>query len=92
MDVSLHHQWMYKRRNPNGQGLRNEWLMGVNMFNEFAQNQEEYRIAGVYRCSCVKYKNMQYYTPEVVKYHLYRKGFMKNYWYWTNHGEKIIQK
>ena len=72
---------MYKRRNPDGHGLRNEWLMAVNMFDEFAQNQEEYRINGVYRCLCVKCKNMQYYTLGVVKSHLYRKGFVKNYWY-----------
>ena len=55
--------------------------MGVNMFDEFAQNQEEYKINGVYRCLCVKCKNMQYYTPDVVKSHLYRNGFVKNYWY-----------
>ena len=58
MDGPLHHQWMYRRRNPNGHGLRDEWLMGVNMFDEFARNQEEYRINGVYRCPCVKCKNM----------------------------------
>ena len=34
MDGPLHRQWMYRRRNPNGHGLRDEWLMGVNMFDE----------------------------------------------------------
>ena len=79
---------MYRRRNPNGHGLRDEWLMGVNMFDKFARNQEEYRINGVYRCPCVKCKNMQYFVPDVVKSHLYRKGFVTNYWYWTSHGEE----
>ena len=27
-------------------------------------------------------------TPDVVKSHLYRKGFVKNYWYWTIHREE----
>ena len=87
MDWPLHCQWMYRRRNPNGYGLRNEWLMGVNMFDEFARNQE-CRINGVYRCPCVKCNNMQYFAPDVVKFHLYRKGFVKNYWYWISHGKE----
>ena len=52
------------------------------------EKKEEYKINGVYRCPCAKYKNMQYFAPDVVKSHLYRKGFVKNYWYWTNHGEE----
>ena len=88
MDGPLHRQWMYRRRNLNGHGLRDEWLTGVNMFDEFARNHEEYRINGVYRCPCVKCKNMQYFSPDIVKSHLYRKGLVKNYWYWTSHGEE----
>ena len=88
MNGSLHHQLMYKRRNLDGYGLRNDWLMGVNMFDEFAQNQEDYKISGVYRCPCVKCKNMQYFTSNVVMSHLYQKGFVKNYWYWISHGEE----
>ena len=57
------------RRNFDGHGLRNEWLMGVNMFDEFAQNKEKYRINRFYRCPCVKCKNMQYFTHDVVKSH-----------------------
>jgi len=75
MDGPLHRQWMYKRRNPDGHALRNEWSTGINMFDEFAQNQEKYRINGVYRCPCVKCKNIQYFTPDVVKAHLYEKNY-----------------
>jgi len=60
MNGPLRRLWMYKRKNPYGHGFRNEWLTGVNMFDELAQNQKEYRISGVYRYPCVKYKNMQY--------------------------------
>ena len=31
---------------------------------------------------------MQYFTPDIVKSHLHRKEFVKNYWYWTSHGEE----
>ena len=79
MDGPLHRQWMYRRRNPKGHGLSDEWLMGVNMFDEFARNQEEYRINGVYGCPCVTCKNIQYFAPDVAKSHLYKKGFVKNY-------------
>ena len=79
MDGLLHRQLMYRRENPDGHELRNEWLMEVNMFDKFSQNKEKYRINGVYRCLYVKCKNMQYFIPDVVKSHLYKKGFVKNY-------------
>jgi len=31
---------------------------------------------------------MQYFAPNIIKSHLYRKGFVKNCWYWTSHGEE----
>jgi len=53
--------------------------MKVNIFDEFAQNQEEYRVNGVYRYPCVKCMNMKYFIPDVIKFHLYRRIFVKNY-------------
>ena len=42
---------------------------------------------GVYRCPCTKCKNAKYLTPDDVKLHLYKKGFVQGYWTWTSHGE-----
>ena len=32
-------------------------------------------------------KNTNYLTPDDVKVHLYKRGFMNTYWYWTSHGK-----
>lgn len=42
---------------------------------------------GKYRCRCSKCKNKKYLIREEVKVHLYKRGFMHAYWYWTSHRE-----
>ncbi|XP_070057821.1 uncharacterized protein [Nicotiana tomentosiformis] len=39
------------------------------------------------RCPCVKCKCFHFFESEDVKTHLYKKGFMNNYFVWTSHGE-----
>ena len=46
-------------------------------------------VNNVYRCPCTKCKNTKYLAPDVVKLQLYRKWFVKNYWFWTTHGEVV---
>jgi len=46
-------------------------------------------VANVYRCSCTKCKNAKYLTHDVVKLHLYKKIFVRNYWFWTSHEEIV---
>ena len=42
------------------------------------------------RYPCSKCRNMNYILFEEVKVHLYRKGFVLDYWYWTCHGENNL--
>ncbi|XP_070005252.1 uncharacterized protein [Nicotiana sylvestris] len=46
-----------------------------------------YQSEGVIRCPCVKCDCMKFKKLEEVKLHLYRKGFIENYFVWTNHEE-----
>jgi len=39
------------------------------------------------RCLCTTCKNLNFLYSEDVKVHLYRRGFIPSYWYWTCHGE-----
>ena len=78
--------WMYNRLMPGRKGYTNEFLNGVEEFVAFAC-QQAHLAKGKIRCPCSKCRNMNYIMPEDVRVHLYRKGFVANYWYWTCHGE-----
>nr|XP_033517647.1 uncharacterized protein LOC104118015 [Nicotiana tomentosiformis] len=54
-----------------------------------AKTLHEFLSEWVIRCPCVKCKGGKLLQPYVVKIHLYKKGFMKNYYVWTIHGEDI---
>ena len=56
--------------------LRDKFINGVEHFDKFARAQQEFMINKVYRCPCTKCKNTKYLTPDVVKLHLHRKGFV----------------
>ncbi|XP_060190439.1 uncharacterized protein LOC132619603 [Lycium barbarum] len=42
---------------------------------------------GLVRCPCVKCQCRNYENPEIVRLHLYKDGFQKDYTVWTSHGE-----
>ena len=42
---------------------------------------------GCDRCPYAKCQNRTYREPDDVKLHLYQNNFVKEYWYWTSHGE-----
>uniref|UniRef100_A0A7C9DL29 Transposase-associated domain-containing protein n=1 Tax=Opuntia streptacantha TaxID=393608 RepID=A0A7C9DL29_OPUST len=87
MNGPSHRLWMYRRIDTETGELRDEFINGVEAFDKFARSQQEFMVNNVYRCPCTKCKNTKYLTPDVVKLHLYRKGFVQNYWVWTSHGE-----
>ena len=78
---------MYKRFLPGRKGYRQEFLDGVELFDEFARSQVEFINNRHYRCPCAKCQNRAYREPDDVRLHLYQNGFVKGYWYWTPHGK-----
>lgn len=86
MDIRENRSWMYNRLMPGRKGYTDAFVNGVDEFVSFAC-QEADLSSGKIRCPCSKCKNLKFLDTEEVKVHLYRKGFIPNYWYWTCHGE-----
>ncbi|XP_075091746.1 uncharacterized protein LOC142171923 [Nicotiana tabacum] len=83
----VHRRWMYNRNHPNRAGLRNEFIEGVAEFIAKAQTLDDFLIGGRIRCPYVKCKCVKLLKSDEVKVHLYKKGFVENYYIWTVHGE-----
>ena len=86
MEVPEYRKWMDARIGSN-KDITNEFIAGVFEFIEFAYTQEQHKLEGKLRCPRKKCKCRQYHEVDDVKVHLCKKGFMPNYYYWTNHGE-----
>jgi len=77
---------MYDRFMSDRSGYKDAFLKGVDEFVSYAC--EETNLSnGKIMCSCSKCKNLKFIYFEEVKVHLYKKGFIPEYWYWTCHGE-----
>ncbi|XP_019251018.1 PREDICTED: uncharacterized protein LOC109229932 [Nicotiana attenuata] len=84
-----HRRWMYDRNHPNRTGLRDEFIEGVASFIAKAKALDDFLIEETIRCSCVKCKCLKLLEPNIVIFHLYKNGFVKNYYVWTVHGESL---
>ncbi|XP_070014701.1 uncharacterized protein [Nicotiana sylvestris] len=82
-----HRTWMYNRNYPNWRGLREDFVEGVDDFIRHAMSLPPSQSEGVIRFPCVRCDCMKFEKSEVVKFHLYRKGFIENYFVWTNQEE-----
>jgi len=67
MNGHSHRRRMYNRLLPDHSGYTQEFLDGVNQFDQFAHTQTD---GGKYRCSYAKCRNRVYLTPDEVKMHL----------------------
>jgi len=77
---------MYDRFMCDRMGYKDVFLKGVDEFVSYAC--EETNLSnGKIRCPCCKCKNIKFFHFEEIKVHLYKKGFIPEYWYWTCHGE-----
>lgn len=78
---------MYDAVNIHRPGLKDNFIAGVAEFVEKAMAEPCFLAEGSIRCPCVKCKCIDLATPREVNLHLYRDGFMPNYYVWTKHGE-----
>jgi len=90
MNGPPYRRWTYRRIDKHTSELRYEFISGVQKFDSFTC-QQEFLVNNVYRYLCSKCKNAKYLTLDVVKLHLYRKGFVQNYWFWTSHDEVVLR-
>ena len=87
-------EWMYEGRIVNGM-FSNEWGDKVDEFFEFTLRHPECVNGGTaIRCPCtsVKCQNKKFLNVETVKVHLYRNGFVPDYYVWIYHGEKQVHQ
>ncbi|KAJ1424649.1 Transposase-associated domain [Sesbania bispinosa] len=91
MEVPENRKWMDNRVDCD-KNITEEFLIGIHEFVKFACEQDENGLGrGKIRCPCKKCKCRKYEDSDTVKVHLCMKGFMNNYYHWTNHGEPIPQ-
>ena len=86
MDIRQNRKWIYNRLMSNRRGYNDAFLKGVDEFVSYTC-QETNLSNGKIRYPCSKCKNLKFFHFEEVKVHLYKKGFIPEYWYWTCHGE-----
>ena len=77
---------MYNKLLPNWKGYSETFLNGVPKFVSFALERSNL-LNRKNRCSYSQCKNLNFLDFEDVKVHLYRRGFVPSYWYWTCHWE-----
>jgi hypothetical protein len=88
MEIPNNRKWMDTRLDQN-RHLRLEFVEGVNEFIEFATSQENFQRFSKLRCPCKKCECRRFHNVDDVMVHLYERGFMNNYYCWTNHGESM---
>ena len=76
--MSSDRSWMYHRFNSNGH-MTEEFVNGVESFLNFAFSQNQIVSQNKIRCPCSKCKNKKFFDRDEVKYHVYSKGFCKQY-------------
>lgn len=81
----LNRKWMYERLE--GRLLKKEFTIGVRGFIEFAKQHRDFQESSKIRCPCSKCKNVPFLDVESVREHLYKKGFLNDYYEWVCHGE-----
>ena len=80
---------MYTRINNDGT-INKDFVDGVENFISFACNQLGVMNVREIRCPCRKCHNRKFQTLEEVKLHLFRKGFIADYYVWDRHGEQYV--
>ncbi|KAL0408293.1 UNVERIFIED_CONTAM: hypothetical protein Sradi_1763700 [Sesamum radiatum] len=80
---------MYEKYLPGNIDIRKEFADGVTEFINWAKTQFAFMAGEKIHCPCSNCRNNKFKSTEEVTYDLYRKGFVKNYYNWTSHGEPL---
>jgi len=81
--------WMYDRVYKGRRGLKPTFVAGVEEFIEIAYQQESYVNERQLKCPCIKCECTRIFDVQTIKLHLYKHGFMPDYFIWIDHGEAI---
>ncbi|XP_052193958.1 uncharacterized protein LOC127802254 [Diospyros lotus] len=89
MEAPLHRRWIDNWCMPRRGEITPEFYAGVDEFIQLASSQESFIRLGVLKCPCIKCECLKFKLVNEVKRDLCKHGFMKGYYYWTNHGEEM---
>ncbi|KAL6550610.1 hypothetical protein OROMI_021098 [Orobanche minor] len=78
--------WMYKRFLSDG-SFNPDFVNGLENFIHFSSTQPSFMDKERIKCPCKKCDNIPYRDIEVVRYHISKNGFVKNYQIWRYQGE-----
>ena len=83
----IQRSWMYDR--VDGGILKPEFVNGVREFIDFAKQHPNCKDSEKIICPCHKCNNKRFLDSEIVREHLYKKGFCHSYYEWICHGEML---
>ena len=86
-DYFLDRSWMYEVRTGMKGSIKEHFCNGVHEFIRFAKSNN--RNNDEIRCPCSKCKHLKHWKSDVVEVHLYKFGFVPNYYLWDRHGELV---
>ena len=74
--------------------LIDEFEAGIVEFIDFAQRHPDFMDGTKIKCPCSdrKCQNRSFEEPDAMRFHLAKNGFVKDYYVWYKHGEKIMQQ
>ncbi|KAH0773623.1 hypothetical protein KY290_010760 [Solanum tuberosum] len=86
---NLERGWMYEWLDGRG-AINSSFITGVDKFIQFACTQQDRLSGDKVSCPCKKCHNFRFMDVEIVKHHLYKTGFVDNYFVWKHQGEKDV--
>ena len=84
------HLWIYDRLHTGQMGIKQEFYVGVEEFIDVACQSQPFLSEGKVRCPYARCQCLKYLDNETIRYHLYKDGFMHNYWVQTKHGKVAV--
>ena len=84
-------EWMYKRMDEKMGNFSKEFIAGVDQLMTFANSQPTTQSnGGNFLCPCSVCKNDKIFSGvKNLETYMYSRWFMRDYYDWYNHGEKI---
>ncbi|KAK4275878.1 hypothetical protein QN277_018892 [Acacia crassicarpa] len=86
VEVPENRRWMYNRIDPRTKWVTADFEKGVEEFLAYALQSPFSQKSGQIRCPCVKCKCRPHLILDEVKVHIYKWGFMPDYYTWSKHG------
>ncbi|KAK1362155.1 hypothetical protein POM88_046629 [Heracleum sosnowskyi] len=81
--------WMYQRTNDRGY-LNPAFVKGLEEFMAYAKSRLSSMDGTNIKCPCWNCKNHRHWDADTVEFHLFKKGFVKDYYVWDRHDEPYI--